>query len=261
MKLFKNILLRILGEKNYLFFFAYMFQRLYKTGKLGLEYQDVYFLKHIIRNGDYVVDIGAHLGYYTFELSRLTGQDGRVIAIEPVSKFNRVIGKMISKYKFSKNISLQKVALGGSGKFVEIGIPIVGKEKKFGYARIKELSQHLDYAESEKVPNVDGDELFAGLIRLDFITCDVEGAEVPVFKSLLATIARHAPILLCELADKQERIRMFELLKPWNYKSYLLKNGILLELDVFSDNLAISHNHYFIPPERIGYLKNFIHIS
>src|SRR5215213_8358407 len=111
MKKIKQLLLKILGEKKYLFFLAKNFQWLLKTGKLGSEYQDIYFLKNFIKQGDGCIDIGALLGYYTFELSRLAGGDGNVVAIEPVGKFHHVLQKLISKNK-SQNISLEKVALG-----------------------------------------------------------------------------------------------------------------------------------------------------
>lgn len=257
MKFLKNTLLKLLGEKNFLFLSAYMFQLLYKTGKLGKEYQDVYFLKNIIHEGDFVADIGAHLGYYTFELSRLCGPTGKVIAIEPVTKFNLIIEKMMARNK-NHNIDLKKVALGGKGDVVEIGIPIVGRQKKFGYARIKEMHGYLEYAETEEVPNVNGDELFKDVPRLDFIKCDVEGAEVPVFNSLLGTVEKHRPILLCELADKNERIKMFNMLRPYQYEAYILENKKLRWLDVHSAVLAISHNHYFIPSTRIEKLHDLL---
>jgi FkbM family methyltransferase len=260
MKFLKSLLLKILGERGYLFFTASIFQRLYQTGRLGKEYQDIYFLSSIIHKGNYVADIGAHLGYYTFELSRLVGVGGKVIAIEPVSKFNDVLEKIIHAKKY-QNIILKKVALGGKGDVVEIGIPIVGNQKKFGYARIKEMHEYLQYAETENVPNVNGDELFKEFPRLDFIKCDVEGAEVPVFNSLLLTIDKHRPTLLCELADKKERIKMFEMLRPFQYKAYLLHNKKLHELDVYSDELAISHNHYFIPAARIEQLKHLTRLN
>ena len=85
----KRILLDVLGEKRYLTLLSGTFQRLYRTGLLGKDYQDVYFLKKIIRPGDYCIDIGAHLGYYTIELSRLTGDAGRVFAVEPMTPFGR----------------------------------------------------------------------------------------------------------------------------------------------------------------------------
>jgi FkbM family methyltransferase len=50
---------------------------------------------------------------------------------------------------------------------------------------------------SEMVPNVQGDEIWK-IERIDFIKCDVEGAEVAVFRSMPQVIARHEPVLLLE---------------------------------------------------------------
>jgi len=252
----KLVLLRLLGEQKYLFFVSASFQRLFATGQLGKTYQDVYFMKKFVREGDTCIDIGAHLGYYTFEMSRLVGENGRVVAIEPVAKFFNVLQKMVN-VKRIKNIELKKVALGGEGKMVEIGIPRINKQKRFGYARIKKISEHLEYAESEKVPNAVGDELFADLNRVDFIKCDVEGAEVPVFKSMPRLISKHQPVLLLELAEKSERMKMKEMLSA-DYDIYFLNNKKLKRIDVNSDERAVSHNHYFIPSSRLSLFKDLV---
>jgi len=257
MKKIKLALLKLMGEQKYLFFVASSFQQLYKTGRLGKEYQDIYFLKNFIKPGDRCVDIGAHLGYYTFQLSRLVGQDGKVVAIEPVAKFHKVLERIIFLKRY-QNIRLEKVALGGEGKLVEIGIPRINNQKKFGYARIRQLSEYLEYAESEMVANITGDELLIDLDRIDFIKCDVEGAEVPVFKSMPGLLARHKPILLCELADQNERIKMFNLLREFDYAVYHLKNKKLFPIDVYSDAKPISHNHYFIPSIRLSVFEGLI---
>src|SRR6201991_3208234 len=146
----KKILLNVLGEKKYLSFLAGSFQRLYRTGLLGKEYQDVYFLKKIVRPGDYCVDIGAHLGYFTLELSRLAGDKGKVFAIEPMSAFHNTLQRLLQK-KRAANVTLYKLALGGDGEYVEMGIPQVGNVKKFAHARLQEANPHLNFVTSEKV--------------------------------------------------------------------------------------------------------------
>ena len=239
----------LLGEKKYLSLLAFSFQRFYKTGRLGKEYQDIYFLKNIIRPGDYCVDIGAHLGYYTLELSSLVGPEGKVFAIEPMSKFHDTLRKILQK-KGVKNVTLYQLAMGGGSEWVEMGIPRIDNMKRYAYARVMESSSHLEYAESEKVRNESGDVLFLQQPRLDFIKCDVEGLEVSVFSSLLGTLKMHRPILLCELADKNERIKLYELIVELGYQAYLLEKGKLRILDIYSDKKAISHNHYFIHQTR-----------
>ena len=242
----KKLLLNILGEKRYLSLLAASFQRLYPTGWLGANYQDVYFLKNIIEKGSWCADIGAHLGYYTLELSRLSGPAGKVIAVEPMPKFNATLTRLIRRKK-AANVELLQVALGGDSEYVEMGIPKVGNMKKFAYARVIKNSGHLEYIESVKVKNESGDHLFGQLPRLDFIKCDVEGLEVQVFASMKGTLSRYQPILLCELASKEERVAFFQLVKPLGYAAFHLQQGKLHPLDVYSDTSVISHNHYFIP--------------
>lgn len=242
----KKVLLNVLGEKKYLSLLAGAFQRLYPTGRLGSNYQDVYFLKNIIEKGAWCADIGAHLGYYTLELSRLAGPTGKVVAVEPMPKFNETLARLIRRKK-ATNIELLQVALGGDSEYVEMGIPRVDNTKKFAYARVMKHSGHLEYIESVKVKNESGDALFYKLPRLDFIKCDVEGLEVQVFASMKETLTKHQPILLCELASKEERTAFFELVRPLGYATFHLLNGKLHPLDVHSDVTAISHNHYFIP--------------
>lgn len=238
-------------------FTASLFQQLYKTGKLGMLYQDIYFLKNLIKEGDYAADIGAHLGYYTFELSRLAGKNGKVVAIEPVTKFNDVLKKLIVKKK-NNNIELYKIAVGGKDDTVEIGIPIVSNQKRYGRARLKELHENFNYAETETVANVRGDEFFNNLPRLDFIKCDIEGAEVPAFLSMLKTIEKNTPIILCELGDKNERIKMYNMLLPLSYSPYILKNKILHPLDSHMDENAVSFNYYFIPNNRKSIINELV---
>src|SRR5579862_223763 len=140
----KRLLLSILGEKNYLSLLSRVYQRLYRTGLLGKEYEDVYFLKKLIRPGDYCIDIGAHLGYFTLELSRLVGENGHVYAIEPMSKFFNTLGGLLENNKIG-NVTLHQFAMGAKTEYVEMGIPKVNNVKKFAYARVMQSSTFLEY--------------------------------------------------------------------------------------------------------------------
>jgi len=253
----KQILLKVLGEKRYLSLLAGAFQRLYPTGWLGFDYRDIYFLGQIVEKGAYCADIGAHLGYYTLELSRLAGPSGKVIAIEPMPKFNQILDRLLQRKK-AANVTLHQLALGGDGEYVEMGIPQVGNMKRFAYARVMKYSEHFEYIESVKVKNETGDHLFSHLPRLDFIKCDVEGLEVQVFSSMLAILDAHHPILLCELVGKDELIRFFEMVSPLGYAAYRLEKGALYPFDVYSDDKPVSHNHYFIPVTHQQRLRHLI---
>src|SRR5664279_3269989 len=242
----RKLLLNSLGEKRYLQLLASSFQTLYKTGRMGVDYQDVYFLKNLIRPGDFCIDIGAHLGYFTFELSRLAGFQGHVYAIEPMSKFFNTIKNIAAKKKL-KNITLLQNAMGAQTEWVEMGIPQLNNVKKFAYARVKSTHSYLDYVESEKVKSLSGDEFFLSLPRLDFIKCDVEGLEISVFETFLGSIGKFKPIILCELEDPKKRKVLLDLFSPYDYALFHLENKKLKALSPDSSVDPVSHNYYFIP--------------
>ena len=253
----RKLLLYSLGEKRYLRLLAVSFQRLYKTGRLGVDYQDIYFLKQLVRPGDCCIDIGAHLGYFTIELARICGNTGHVHAIEPMSKFYNTLKGLVQS-KGLKNVTLYPYAMGGDSAYVAMGIPKVNNAKKFAYARIMRSSTFLEYVESEQVKNVTGDELFRELPRMDFIKCDVEGLEISVIKSFSECISKYRPIILCELSDPRERKNLFDLFSLYKYNMYYLENKRLRNLQVDSTVAPVSHNHYFIPESRLKSLAHLI---
>jgi FkbM family methyltransferase len=255
----RKILLHSLGEKRYLHLLASSFQTLYKTGRLGVDYQDIYFLKKLIRPGDFCVDIGAHLGYFTFELSRLAGIEGHVYAIEPMSKFFTTI-KNITAKKNIKNITLLQKAMGAETEWVEMGIPRLNNVKKFAYARVKNTHSYLDYVESEQVENLSGDAYFLSLPRLDFIKCDVEGLEISVFESFLGSIGKFKPVILCELEDVNKRKTLLDLFAPFDYSLFYLENKKLKPLLPESSVDPVSHNYYFIPQSRMQNFKSLTEV-
>jgi FkbM family methyltransferase len=245
-----------LGEKRYLHLLSNAFQLLYRAGLLGKDYQDIYFLKRYIRKGDWCIDIGAHLGYYTLELGRLVLPTGEVLAVEPMSKFNKVLKNTLGRHKL-RNVTVYPVALGGNGEYVEMGIPSIAHQKRFAYARVIDSSPGLDYVESEKVRNHSADQLFESLGRLDFVKCDVEGLEYAVFSSMLETLKKHHPVLLIEIIDRDHRIRLFELLKPLGYSAFRLENNKWHSIDVYDPAPIASQNNYFITAgqrERLAHL-------
>lgn len=245
----KHILLAALGEKRYLHLLSNAFQMLYRTGRLGKDYQDIYFLKRFIRKGDTCIDIGAHLGYYTLELGRLVQPGGQVHAVEPMSKFNTVLKRTLTRYKVD-NVTVYPVALGGAGDYVEMGIPSIGRKKRFAYARVMDSSPGLEYIESERVENHKADQLFHTVGRLDFVKCDVEGLEYSVFSSMMELLQKHHPVLLIEIIDRDHRIRLFELLDPLGYQVFRLEKEKWQAVDVYDPAQIPSQNNYFIATDR-----------
>ena len=110
----------------------------------------------------------------------------------------------------------------------------------------------------ERVKNESGDHLFRDLPRLDYIKCDVEGLEYRVFASMTHVIDKHHPILLCELFEREQRIRLFELLKPFGYQAYILEGRQLAGIDVYAEGPVLAQNDYFIPKQRLESVRHLI---
>ena len=65
-------------------------------------------------------------------------------------------------------------------------------------------------------------ELFAGLDRLDFVKCDVEGFEFQVFSNMQQTLAKHLPLIQTELNGDHNRYSVIALLEKIGYQTCVL---------------------------------------
>jgi FkbM family methyltransferase len=224
----KAYLFRLLGEERYLkllnrgFFFSY------NTGLLKSDegYKYHYFVRQLIKEGDTVVDIGANLGYFTKLFSKWVGNSGRVIAIEPVPLYNRIIKWACAK---RKNITLYPYALGKENKKVHLVTP-----DHFGYLRTglphiydeknnKALSEYEFSFEAEMKK---AGELFATFERIDFLKCDIEGYEEVVIPEILPVLEKLKPIIQIETWGDHKPVVEAALTGAGFEKYYVIKNSL-----------------------------------
>lgn len=238
-------------------------------GRRSAAYEYPRFLKNIVRRADIVIDIGANLGYYSRVLSRLVGDEGKVYAVEPVKPILRVLKHNL---RCCPNVEIIPYALGGEDKSM---VMINDSSSHAGYMgtgrnRVPESdderggmelpsSQDASTACGDGRRSVDksrgfatrfevdmrrGSELFAGLERLDFIKCDIEGYEGVVIPEIATVIQRHLPVVLLETGGALRR-QMIELFRGWGYAGYVLQNGHLTSV-----MRAPEKDIFFIPGHR-----------
>ena len=244
-KKIKPYLFRLLGEESYLKLLNLGFFFLYNTGLLkqneGYKYH--YFVKKLIKKGDTVVDIGAYVGYFTKLYSKWVGDSGKVIAIEPVPLYNKII-KWSCKGR--KNIELYPYALGKEDKKVYLVTP-----DHFGYLRTglphiydeknnKALSEYEFSFEAEMKK---ANELFESFEKIDYLKCDIEGYEEVVIPEIIPVLKKFKPVIQIETWGSHKPIVEAALTSAGFEKYYLsgpaLKKAVAGEDDPAGDLIFI----------------------
>ena len=124
-------------------------------------------IKREVKRGDICVDIGASMGPISLALARATGENGKVVALEPTERcFNYLC--MNIKANGYKNIFPYKVAGWDKDELVEV------PRNDFNpiYANGVAVSKFL-----QKI----------GIYKVDFIKIDVDGPEPLVLRGLIPT--------------------------------------------------------------------------
>ena len=227
-KTIKRFLFKILGKENYLKLLNKGFFFLYHTGLLRFteEYRYHYFVKKLIKPGDTVVDIGANLGYFTKLFSTWAGQNGKVIAIEPVPLYNKII-RWASGSR--KNITFYPFALGRENKkiflvtpdhfgYLRTGLPFVYDEKNK-----KDISEYEFSFEAEMKKASD---LFESFQKIDYLKCDIEGYEEVVIREILPVLERHKPIIQIETSGEHKPV-VEKMLTGAGFEKYYLAGTAL----------------------------------
>lgn len=159
-----------------------------------LEVESVQRVSQVIKPGMTVVDIGAHIGYYTRLLSELVGPSGRVLAFEPNPENFAVLQQNMLPRRY-RNVELFNYAVGEK----ESVLPLYVSPGNSNHSLIE------GYTKAESVIEVRCVELDSflqerGIDQVGFIKSDTEGAEPLVLKGMKNTAARSSNLhVLMEL--------------------------------------------------------------
>lgn len=140
----------------------------------------------VLEKGDYALDIGANMGWYTTVMSKAVGETGRVIAIEPSVENYEVLTSNISLNNLTQATAINKAA-GDTKKRIVLTRP---KETNYGDSRIYNPGDSHESVYPIDMTDVDTllDELNIEKEKIKFIKIDCQGAEPFILKGMQKTI-------------------------------------------------------------------------
>ncbi len=154
---------------------------------------EIHFVRHRLRPGMAVVDIGANYGLYTLSCARRVGPEGRVWAYEPASLPRTCLDRSIVANQ------LPQVRLTGAAISNHCGTARLGIAANAELNRLDESSTQY-----ETVPLTTIDSESARWDRpVDFMKIDAEGEEVRILDGAAQFFTRNDPLLMLEYHESQ----------------------------------------------------------
>jgi FkbM family methyltransferase len=152
----------------------------------------------LLRRGDVIFDIGANRGYFTRLFSDIAGYGGFVHAFEPVPSTFEILRSETARSGGCKNFTLNNFALGESDGVVTLHLPDADDGQASMRTHTGGSWRNPAAVNRHDCRVTTLDNYAAKIPRLDFVKCDVEGAELLVIKGARGTLDRLSPILFLE---------------------------------------------------------------
>lgn len=237
----------MLGQETYLRFTSSLFFLYFKMGwlKSNPSYYNHHFAKNLIKSGDTVIDIGGNLGYFTRIFSDIVGPAGKVITVEPVAMYRKVLQKNVAGLM---NVTILPYALGEQEAEIPMGIPSADKHRH-GLMRVlkKEEATTLKADETYMVQMKIPMQLFSDLLKVNYIKCDIEGYEIPVIPLMRPLIEKHRPIMQIE-TDGDNKKKILQLFQELHYQPFYVEKDKLLPL--MNTEQELYGDIIFVPAEK-----------
>jgi FkbM family methyltransferase len=217
------------------------------TGRSGLEewlfftgthqHKLTGFLRRQVQMGQYCMDVGAHLGFYTLKFANWVGSQGRVAAFEPnVATYGELL-ENITRNGLT-NIDVVNKALSnkpGTAPFyiTTPGMSSLHVSRNRGVGSVEVVITTIDdYFEQSGWP------------RLDLIKIDTEGYDCHAVVGAQKTIAKYRPLIALEYSLICDTMMCQAALELMNACGYSYMN---IDSDKMATNLTIDKLNEWLP--------------
>jgi len=193
------------------------------VNELASEETDTRVLSELLSEGDTFLDVGANHGSFAIVASKMVGEKGFVLAVEPQPRLAKALEKSLTANALCK-FQIYNLAVGDTDGEIELLVPIGTSGSAGVFPEHSATHQHQTF----KVPLKRFDELvdwqnFTGKVVLKL---DVEGSECAFLSGARKMITTLKPTLIIEVHPTSLRAagatgdQLKKLLQELGYKYY-----------------------------------------
>jgi FkbM family methyltransferase len=220
---------------------------------LNFRHYEAMELKHVLRlarGAKTIIDIGANTGFYAMALAQAFPK-AEVIAFEPIqTTYSQLVGNI--RLNKIKNVEAFPIGLyntnGKTTFYCDPQVPGATSAAPLG----PEFGEPWMF--ECPVETLNGFCIRTGIVP-DFIKCDVEGAELLVFRGAIEVLKSAKPIIFTEMLRKwAQRFNyhpndLMAFLSSLGYECFVLREGELQPFLEMTED-TVETNFFFMHPDR-----------
>jgi FkbM family methyltransferase len=213
------------------------------------EPQELAVLSGLVKNSKIIFDVGANIGWYAIQLSRIVGENTKIFCFEPVPSTHAKLARNVRLNGLEERIRIFDFGLSDKVGTVEFFLPEISGSVAASERNLHPEEQVVQL--SVRLETLDDVVAREQIKRVDLIKCDVEGAELHVLRGAKRTIERDNPIIFLEMLRKWSRQfdyhpnDIIHLLRQSGYRCWAVGDGSLREIDVVDEDTAET-NYLFL---------------
>lgn len=211
-------------------------------------------LLNMLGDDSVIFDIGANLGWYTLNIKKYMPKS-KVYSFEPIEE---------TYYKLKENLELNQIenentfnfGFYNKNKKIEFFYDVIGSGAS-SIANLRELETTKKI--QCNVKKMDDFIIENNIKRLDFIKCDVEGAELFVYEGGINAINELKPIVFSEMLRKWSAKLGYHpndiicLFKKIGYECFVIDGAKLKKIE-FVDENTVETNYFFMHMNKHAYI-------
>lgn len=213
------------------------------------EKSDSAMIGRLVTDGDSVLDIGANVGWYSINLA-LSRRKSQIHCFEPIPQTFSYLRKNLELNAVA-NVTAYNFGFSDSAGVFDFYF----YEEGSGNASSANISDRDDVQVCQCQVTTLDQFTTEKQIAVDFIKCDVEGAELLVFRGGEKTIIRDLPIIFSEVLRKwsakfhYDPNEIFNFFQCLGYRAFTVSDDSLKEFFVM-DDATIETNFFFLHTEK-----------